>query len=421
MFAYTFIGREHKKLSEEIQRLRDQTARLQDDLKVSQSRTETMKGNRDMILEDYSVQSVTLTSMTDRAVIAECRLAETMNDLERETETVAKVTRNSDLCEKSKEFLLDRLEGYDKCRADAKRYKADAELWCNTAKRYKADAERYTLVLAKLKGYESCKADAESYKCDAERFERDAERFERGLQHYKEKARVAEEDCMANLFDFDKEKKALLEEVEALKARLEADRLEDAKLKALERKIEELEMDIQDLTDGQETAKAAYEMEIKSDKATINGLRTELNDITTELEDTKEELDGYKEDNDERTNTIKGLLKLRKQQQTELGDLKKQLEDLKKEVEDLKSQLEDSKSQLKDSKKEIEDLEGQLEDSKKELAFARTLAKFAGAGQPDPLSLPSASGTGQAPGNMSNYSGNSPLLLRPRRGSFPGP
>ena len=279
-------------MSEECQRLGEKNARLEDELKVQKSRTETMKGHRDSILEDYSVQSATLTTMTDRAVIAECRLAETMNDLECETETVAKLTRNFNLSESSKDFLLVKLEGYDKCRADTERYKCDTE-------RYKRDAEHYK---QSVQGYESCKADAERYKCDAERYKRDAERCERSVQYHKRKARVAEEDCSANLFEFDDQKKALEEEVKALKAKVQVGRLgkggeekarrgedqtgrpEDAnikKIKLLERKIEELETDVENLEDSRETTRAAYEIEIKGDKTTITGLRTELQDRAT--------------------------------------------------------------------------------------------------------------------------------------------
>lgn len=38
-----------------------------------------------------------------------------------------------------------------------------------------------------------------------------------------------------------------------------------------------------------------------------------IHDLRSELDDAKDELDGYKEDNEERSETIKGLLELRKQ------------------------------------------------------------------------------------------------------------
>ena len=336
LLAYTVIGREHKRMSEEIQRLGEKNARLEDELKVSQSKTENMKGHRDSILEDYSVQSATLTTMTDRAVIAECRLAETMNELETETENVAKVTRYSQLCESSKEFLLVKLEGYDKCRAEAK-----------------------------------------LYKCDAERYKRDSERYKRGAQHYAKKACVAEEDCSANLFTFHEQKKALEEEVKALKAKDQAGRLEDAnikKIKVLELKIQGLEMNVENLKDSEETTKAAYEMEIKGDKATINDLRTKL-------EYTKEELDGYKEDNDERSQTIKGLLGLRKQQQKELEDVKRQLALAHMAIKTMRSEL--GYDDGDDAASPSDPPSG---------------ADPSGAGQPGPSDLPSASGTAQVPG-----------------------
>ena len=345
-------------MSEEIRR-------LEDELKVSQSRLETMKGHRDSILEDYSVQSTTLTTMTDRAVIAECRLEETRNDLEVENETVAKLTRNYDLSKKTKEFMLDKLEGYAKCKADAERYKADAEHLLQNAERYK-----------------------------------------RGLQHFKRKARIAEEDCSANLFEFDGQKKALEEEVKALKAKIQAGCLckggeakaskgedkaggpEDAnikKIKVLERKVEKLETDIENLKDSEETTRAAYEMEIKGDKATLRDLRAELDDA-------KDELDGYKEDNEERSHTIKGLLGLKKKQEKELADLKQKLAlaEMAVKMASFKSGAEDGDGEASPS----DPLSG---------------ADSSGAGQPGPSNLPSTSGTDQGPPNMSNFFGNSDI------------
>ena len=350
LLAYSHIGREHKKMREEIQRLGEKNARLEDELKISRSRFESMKGYRDSISEDYSAQSATLTTMTDRAVIAECRLAENKIQLENEIETVAKMTIYSGLYKCSKEFLLNKLKDYDNCKADLGRYKRVAE---------------------------DCKVDAERYKSDAMR-------YKRGFQVYKQKALDTEADCSANVFDFHTQKTALEEEVKALKAKGQEGRLEDddvKKIKGMERVIEDLKMEVKNLKDSQETTTAAYEMEIRGDKATIK-------DLQTELSDSQEELDAYKHDNEERSQEIQELLEVRKQHVKEVAALNQEL----------------ALAQLALTAKSR--LDGDDESSPSNPPSG---GNSSGAGPPGPSVLPSASGTAQTPGSLSNFFGNSTL------------